>query len=211
MREAKMKALQERKCGCSGGGECHCPMVITERGGRKRDKKKMLGSYQQGSLADVFGSVLSKSRGVEKPAAQVPPGMDERLSLLYRQVMNSPATMAGLGVGLARGAEFGVGPSGSIEAQFEDPTGMVDPQTLGDVMLIPKRFAKSAKIREHELGHVRQGRFFGPFLPAASGVAAALKGYEGSPFEGEAAFRSGRAEAEALPSYQQEMVRLLTR
>ena len=119
-------------------------------------------------------------------------------SWIHRKVMNALPTLAGLGVGLARGAEFGPGPEDSIIARFKDESGTVDPQTLGEVMVLPERHS-GPTIQGHELGHVAQGRYFGPLLPAAAGMAStalSLAGrdpYMDSPFE-TSAVEMGEAE-----------------
>jgi hypothetical protein len=146
----------------------------------------------------------ARSRAVTNvPAYARSPMLDVQQSgfmdLLTRRILNALPTLAGMGVGAARGATFGPGPQGSIEARFNDPSGLVDPQALGEVMILPERLAETEGTRTHELGHVSQGRYFGPFLPAAAGLAvlaAKLKGEDPSltsPFE-TSAMEMGEAE-----------------
>lgn len=144
-------------------------------------------------LAKTFEDVLTRSRGKATPASPADTAGSD-IDTFVRRIMNSPATLAGLLVAAHRGAQLELGPAGSIQAEFDDPSQMVDPQTLGEVMLIPRRFGGNEDLVTHELGHVAQGGTWGPFLPAASGVAAAVQGYDDSIFEGERAMEAGRKE-----------------
>jgi len=196
-REAKMKALL--------GRERYGELLITELGGRKRDRKKMVmdgleRAYREGSLPEYQeGNIPAYARSpmIESSRKGVP-------SWMHRKVMNAFPTLFGLGVGVARGAEFGPGPEDSIIARFEDESGTVDPQTLGEVMVLPERHSGKT-IQQHELGHVSQGRYLGPFLPAAAGAAStalSLLGrdhYMESPFE-VSAMEMGEAEASGDPT-----------
>jgi hypothetical protein len=143
--------------------------------------------YQKGSLPDFssgFASLPVQAKRLEERGAD--PGW------MLRKMMNAPATLAGLGLGLAKGASFGPGPGDTIIAEYDetDPFRQ-DAQTLGEVILRRRGMLPGVrdKITEHELGHVEQGKLLGPLLPAASGVAAlvqALRGkdpYLENPFE----------------------------
>ncbi len=129
--------------------------------------------------------------------------VEQRRTLLRRQLMNAFPTLFGMGVGAYRGATFGPGPEGSIMAQFPDETKSIDPQTLGEVMILPEH-QSGPTIQQHELGHVAQGRYLGPLLPAAAGATAGalqLSGrdpYLESPFE-TSAMEMGRLEGEGAP------------
>lgn len=174
-REAKLKALWGPRYGF---------LVVSEMGGRKKDRRKLLkddilGSYEHGSYQE--GSVPAYARSPMIDARR-----DAPPSLIHRKVMNSIPTLAGLALGAARGATFGPGPEDTIVAEYDDPN--IDPQTLGEVMLLPKGRTGDA-VKTHELGHVAQGRYFGPLLPAAAGIASLVQqlrggeGYLDSPFE----------------------------
>lgn len=94
--------------------------------------------------------------------------------LTARRILNALPTLFGMGLGVYRGADFSMGPAGSILARFPEEEGQqVNPQALGDVMLIPDRLADSPSMVTHELGHVSQGRDFGWLLPA---IALGLEG-----------------------------------
>jgi hypothetical protein len=155
-------------------------MLLDELGATKD------ASYQEGSVP-----AYARSLTMESSREGVP-------GWIHRKVMNSLPTLAGLGLGAARGATFGPGPDDSIIAEYPDEAGTVDPQTLGEVMLLPKGRTGSA-VPTHELGHVAQGKYFGPLLPAvAAGTAGALKlagkdPYLDSPFE-TSALEMGKAE-----------------
>lgn len=195
-RESKMKALL--------GQERYGEVLVTELGGRKRDRKKMVmdgleksyrgatkdASYQKGSVSEEapFNPMIESSR------RGIP-------SWMHRKVMNALPTLAGLGVGLARGADFGPGPDDTIIARYEDESGTQDPQTLGEVMILPEGHS-GPTIQQHELGHVSQGRYFGPLLPAVALGSLALQGsenYEDFPLEA-SAMEMGKAEMEGRPS-----------
>ena len=181
MREARMKALL--------GEKRYGDRIVTELGGRKRDRKKMLldemeESYRKGTLPEYQeGSVPAWARSPAIDASRA-----GGLSMAHRKVMNALPTLAGLGVALSRGASFGVGPDDTILAQYDDPSGSVDPSTLGEVMLIPERY-QGTSVPTHELGHVSQGRYFGPLLPAAAAATSGVLALQGrdpyleSPFE----------------------------
>lgn len=204
MREARIKALQ----GANRGA-----ILVTELGGPKRDRKQMLSdelekSYRAGSLGCCPGCAgggeceeASYQEGTVPAYARSPAIDSSRAGVpgwIHRKVMNALPTLAGLGVGLARGAEFGPGPEDTIVAQYPDPTGGVDPQTLGEVILLPEGRTGEA-VPTHELGHVAQGRYAGPLLPAAAAGTAGLlqmlgrDPYLESPFE-TSALEMGQAE-----------------
>ena len=194
MREARMKALL--------GEKRYGDRIVTELGGRKRDRKKMLldemeESYRKGTLPEYQeGSVPAWARSpiIESSRQGAP-------SMAHRKVMNALPTLAGLGVALSRGASFGPGPDDSIVAQYDDPSGLVDPSTLGEVMLLPEKYGTQSgtSVPTHELGHVAQGRYFGPLLPAAAAATSGILALQGrdpymeSPFE-TSAIEMGQAE-----------------
>jgi hypothetical protein len=195
-REAKLRALAGPKYGA---------VVISEMGGPKKDRKKELndqigeyirGSYEKGTL-DKEVPAYARSLTMESSAKGVP-------AWAHRKVMNALPTLAGLGLGLSRGATFGPGPGDSIVAEYPDESGSVDPQTLGEVMLLPRGRTGEA-VPTHELGHVAQGKYFGPLLPAAAaGTAGALSlmgrdPYLDSPFE-TSALEMGQAEEAGEPT-----------
>ena len=157
--------------------------------GGSSEKKK---GFEDGSLKEAIPA-YARSLTMESSRAGIP-------SWAHRKVMNSIPTLAGLGIGLSRGAEFGPGPADSIVAQYDDPSGLVDPQALGEVMMIPKRLNDpGGTTQTHELGHVAQGKYLGPLLPAAAALTSAglamggKDSYMDSPFE-TSALAMGEAE-----------------
>lgn len=117
----------------------------------------------------------------------------EGLLKLIRSTLNAPATLAGLGEGLVKGARFSAGPAGTIVGEYDDPSEIPseDAHALGDTILRRSNLPEDRLpwTMTHELGHASQGRKLGPFLPAAAGatsaglLASGSDPYSDSPFE----------------------------
>jgi hypothetical protein len=76
------------------------------------------------------------------------------------------------------------------------PTGRANAITLGDVIVVPTRFAflsqpEREEVIRHELVHVQQRERYGRFYLIVYGVLYLMHGYSDHPFEREAGARPG--------------------
>ena len=150
-REAKLRALAEGKYGA---------VVISEMGGRKKDRKKELNDQIRGKLQD--GSLESMIRKALTNPDSGPRAPDLRKGGPMAASM-FPLTAGSLVAAKLRGLDVEETPEGAYAIQRDEPSEMDQGRTLGEAMFLNPQPTQQMErgAYEHELGHVSQGRDWG--------------------------------------------------
>ena len=180
-REAKLEALY--------GGGPDGMVLVTEHGGRKRDARKtlqdrmskmmatipnpasdvhqpsdapMMGSYQKGTLGDIFETVLS--------APDSGPREPDLRKYGPAAASTFPLTAGSLLAAKIRGLKTEETPEGAYRIERDVPAEGNYGQALGEaIWMNPDLTEQQDKgVYEHELGHVSQARDWGILFPIAN-------------------------------------------